>query len=30
MPGNKVFDDVVFEGPDVLADFGVTVFSVAE
>ena len=22
MPGNKVFDDVIFEGPDVLAEFG--------
>ena len=31
MPGNKVFDDVIFEGPDVLAEFGgVSVFSVAE
>ena len=31
MPGNKVFDVVVFEGPDVLAEFGgLTGFSVAE
>ena len=31
MPGNKVFDVVVLEGPDVLAEFGeVSVFSVAE
>ena len=31
MSGNKVLDDVVFEGPDVLAKFGgVSVFSVAE
>ena len=22
MPGNRVFDVVVFEGPDVLAEFG--------
>ena len=30
-PGNKVFDVVVFEGPDVLSEFGlVTVFSAAE
>ena len=29
--GNKVLDIVVFEGPDVLAEFGgVFVFSVAE
>ena len=27
MPGNRVFDVVVFEGPDVLAEFGgVSVF----
>ena len=30
MPGNKVFDVVIFEGPDVLAKFGgVSVFSMA-
>ena len=30
-PGNKVFDVVVFEGPDVLAEFGaVSVFGMAE
>ena len=30
-PGNKVFDVVVFEGPDMLAEFGgVSVFGVAE
>ena len=30
MPGNKVFDVVIFEGPDVLAEFGkVSVFSMA-
>ena len=30
-PGSKVFDVVVFEGPDVFAEFGgVSVFSVAE
>ena len=30
-PGNKVFDAVVFEGPDMLAEFGgVSVFGVAE
>ena len=30
-PGNKVFDVAVFEGPDVLAEFGgVSVFSVAD
>ena len=30
MPGNKVFDDVIFEGPDVLAEFGgVSVLSMA-
>ena len=30
-PGNKVFDVVVFEGPDMLAEFGgVSLFSVAE
>ena len=30
-PGNKVFDVVVFEGPDMLAEFGGgSVFSVAE
>ena len=29
--GNKVFDVVVLEGPDMLAEFGgVSVFSVAE
>ena len=28
MPGNKVFDVVIFKGPDVLAEFGgVSVFS---
>ena len=31
MPGNKVFDFVVLEGPDMLAEFsGVSVFGVAE
>ena len=31
MLGNKVFDVVVFEGPDMLAEFcGVSVFGVAE
>ena len=31
MPGNKVFNVVVFEGADMLAEFdGVSVFSVAE
>ena len=31
MPQNKVFDVVVFEGRDVLAEFGgVSLFSVAE
>ena len=31
MPGNEVLDVAVFEGPDVLAEFGgVSVFSVAE
>ena len=31
MPGNKVFDVAVFEGPGVLAELGVvSVFSVAE
>ena len=30
-PGNKVFDFVVFEGPDMLAEFGgVSVFGVVE
>ena len=30
VPGNKVFDVVIFEGPDVLAEFGgVSVFSMA-
>ena len=30
-PGNKVFDVVGFEGPDMLAEFGgVSVFGVAE
>ena len=30
MPGNKVFDVVIFEGPDVRAEFGgVSVFSTA-
>ena len=30
-PGNIVFDVVVFEGPDMLAEFGgVSVFGVAE
>ena len=30
-PGNKVVDVVVFEGPDMLAEFGgVSVFDVAE
>ena len=30
MSGNKVFDVVIFEGPDVLAEFGgVSVFSMA-
>ena len=29
VPGNKVFDVVVFEGPDMLAEFGgVSVFGV--
>ena len=31
MPGNRVFDVVAFEGPDVLAEFGgVSVFSAGE
>ena len=30
-PGNKMFDVVVIEGPDMLAEFGgVSVFAVAE
>ena len=30
-PGNKVFDLIVFKGPDMLAEFGgVSVFGVAE
>ena len=30
-PGNKVFDVVIFEGPDMIAEFGgVSVFSVVE